>query len=138
MCKWMLPAAGPHRLDLVAGTARTGPPGLPPAPALPSPASLCLACFTLLLVAGSAAAATAGTTGGCPPGAGQNPLQVLAKGNNCSWTLERHTRSYNHLEGDVRLRRLYSANKFFLCIDKSGKVDGTRRKNYDDSKYTWH
>ncbi|CAG01371.1 unnamed protein product, partial [Tetraodon nigroviridis] len=46
----------------------------------------------------------------------------------------RHTRSYNHLEGDVRLRRLYSANKFFLCIDKTGKVDGTRRKNYPDSE----
>ena len=54
---------------------------------------------------------------------------------NCSWTLERHTRSYNHLEGDVRLRRLYSANKFFLCIDKGGKVDGTRRKNLADSKW---
>lgn len=58
---------------------------------------------------------------------------MLASGINCSWTLERHTRSYNHLEGDVRLRRLYSANKFFLCIDKTGKVDGTRRKNYADN-----
>lgn len=126
MCQWMLPTAA-LRPDLVAGTAHRGPPpGLPPT-SLPSPASLCLACFTLLLVAGSAA-------GGCPSGPGQNPLQVLAKGSNCSWTLERHTRSYNHLEGDVRLRRLYSANKFFLCIDKSGKVDGTRRKNYADSK----
>uniref|UniRef100_A0AAQ4QL78 Fibroblast growth factor n=1 Tax=Gasterosteus aculeatus aculeatus TaxID=481459 RepID=A0AAQ4QL78_GASAC len=82
-------------------------------PSLPSP-SLCLACFSLLLV-------TAGTApGACPPGAGREPLQV-------------HARSYNHLEGDVRLRRLYSANKFFLCIDKTGKVDGTRRKNYADS-----
>lgn len=95
---------------------------------LPTAASLCLACFTLLLV-------TAGTaTGACHPGVAHEPLQVLASGINCSWTLERHTRSYNHLEGDVRLRRLYSANKFFLCIDKSGKVDGTRRKNYPDSK----
>ncbi|KAG5275767.1 hypothetical protein AALO_G00124340 [Alosa alosa] len=127
MCTWMLPSASPLRPDLVVGTARTRPLGLPPVATLPSPVSLCLACFTLLLVAGSAAG------GGCPPVAGQNPLQVLAKGNNCSWTLERHTRSYNHLEGDVRLRRLYSANKFFLCIDKSGKVDGTRRKNYADS-----
>ncbi|XP_062412163.1 fibroblast growth factor 22 [Sardina pilchardus] len=135
MCTWMPPSSAaplPARPDLVAGAARPRrPPGLPlpPAPTLPSAASLCLACLTLLLAAGSAAAAG----GGCPTGAGQNPLQVLAKGNNCSWTLERHTRSYNHLEGDVRLRRLYSANKFFLCIDKSGKVDGTRRKNYADS-----
>ncbi|XP_046907118.1 LOW QUALITY PROTEIN: fibroblast growth factor 22 [Hypomesus transpacificus] len=45
----------------------------------------------------------------------------------------RRPRSYNHLEGDVRLRRLYSANRFFLCIDKAGKVDGTRRKNYAES-----
>ncbi|XP_062869136.1 fibroblast growth factor 22 [Trichomycterus rosablanca] len=70
---------------------------------------------------------------GCPSSLGHDPLHVLARSTNCSWTLERHTRSYNHLEGDVRLRRLYSANKFFLCIDKTGKVDGTRRKNYPDS-----
>ncbi|MBN3303182.1 FGF10 factor, partial [Amia calva] len=96
--------------------------------AAPSSASFCLACCALLLVAGTA-------LGGCPNGPGGNgrdPLRVL-EGANCSWTLERHTRSYNHLEGDVRLRRLYSANKFFLCIDKTGKVDGTRKKNYADS-----
>lgn len=93
---------------------------------LPSASSFILVCLTLFLV-------TAGT-GTCPPRAGHEPLQGLGSGTNCSWTLERHTRSYNHLEGDVRLRRLYSANKFFLCIDKTGKVDGTRRKNYADSK----
>ncbi|KAG7487995.1 hypothetical protein MATL_G00029610 [Megalops atlanticus] len=123
MCKWMPPIAG-LRPDLAVGTA---PAVLPP---FPSAASICLACFTLLLVAGTA-------LGGCPPGGagggGREPLRALAGGTNCSWTLERHTRSYNHLEGDVRLRRLYSANKFFLCIDKTGKVDGTRRKNYADS-----
>ncbi|PWA20756.1 hypothetical protein CCH79_00007305 [Gambusia affinis] len=91
----------------------------------PSASSFALVCLTLLLV-------TAGS-GACPPRAGHEPLQGLGSGTNCSWTLERHTRSYNHLEGDVRLRRLYSANKFFLCIDKTGKVDGTRRKNYADT-----
>ncbi|XP_034036156.1 fibroblast growth factor 22 [Thalassophryne amazonica] len=91
------------------------------------PASFYLICFILLMVNASTA------TGACPPGGGHKPLQILSGGINCSWTLERHTRSYNHLEGDVRLRRLYSANKFFLCIDKTGKVDGTRRKNYADS-----
>lgn len=147
MCKWMLPAVA-LRPDLEVGTAhrrehRSGLLLLPPrrprasapssAPSSPCPASLCLACITLFaLVAGAAGGCPSG--GGGSTGAGQNPLQVLAKGSNCSWTLERHTRSYNHLEGDVRLRRLYSANKFFLCIDKSGKVDGTRRKNYADSK----
>ncbi|XP_051549129.1 fibroblast growth factor 22-like [Myxocyprinus asiaticus] len=85
-----------------------------------------LACLSLIFLACSA-------LGGCPHALGHDPFHVLAQGTNCSWTLERHTRSYNHLEGDVRLRRLYSANKFFLCIDKTGKVDGTRRKNYADS-----
>lgn len=126
MCRWtptvahLYPEPALGTITTAAFTGRAFP--------LPSAASLCLACFTLLLV-------TAGTaTGACPPGLGHEPLQVLASGINCSWTLERHTRSYNHLEGDVRLRRLYSANKFFLCIDKTGKVDGTRRKNYADSK----
>ncbi|XP_056459282.1 fibroblast growth factor 22 [Gadus chalcogrammus] len=114
-------------------------PARAPAPGLPtsrrtsssssSSASVRLACLAVLLLSTGVAA------GGCPPpGVGaHNPLQALAGGVNCSWTLERHTRSYNHLEGDVRLRRLYSANKFFLCIDKGGKVDGTRRKNLADS-----
>ncbi|KAF3691072.1 Fibroblast growth factor 10 [Channa argus] len=125
MCRWtpsvidLFPEPALGTTTTTASAGRTLP--------LPNAASLCLACFTLLL-------ATAGTaTGACPPGVGHEPLQVLASGINCSWTLERHTRSYNHLEGDVRLRRLYSANKFFLCIDKTGKVDGTRRKNYADS-----
>ncbi|KAJ8383548.1 hypothetical protein AAFF_G00219280 [Aldrovandia affinis] len=130
MCKWTPSAAG-LRPDLAAGPA----PGGALLPALPgAAASVRLACFALLLAAG----ATLG--GDCPPGGvpgggggGREPLRALARGANCSWTLERHTRSYNHLEGDVRLRRLYSANKFFLCIDKTGKVDGTRRKNYADS-----
>ncbi|KAJ8374546.1 hypothetical protein SKAU_G00051260 [Synaphobranchus kaupii] len=123
MCTWTPPVAR-LRPDLASGTA---PASLPH---LPTDASARLACFALLLLAGTA-------LGGCPPGGpgggGREPLRALAAGANCSWTLERHTRSYNHLEGDVRLRRLYSANKFFLCIDKTGKVDGTRRKNYADS-----
>ncbi|XP_010869923.1 fibroblast growth factor 22 [Esox lucius] len=118
MCRWMPPIAG-LRPDLAAtGTAHAR------RPPLPSAASLCLACLTLFLVAGTA-------LGGCPPGVAHDPLQVLSRGVN--WTLERHARSYNYLEGDVRLRRLYSANKFFLYIDKTGKVDGTRRKNYAES-----
>ncbi|XP_015254188.1 fibroblast growth factor 22 [Cyprinodon tularosa] len=94
---------------------------------LPPASSFTLIWLSLLLFT------TGRATGACPPRAGHEPLQGVESGINCSWTLERHTRSYNHLEGDVRLRRLYSANKFFLCIDKSGKVDGTRRKNYADS-----
>lgn len=126
MCRWTAFAARfCPELALGTTTAATCLRQLVP---LPSAASLCLACLALLVV-------TAGTaTGACPPGVRHESLQGLASGINCSWTLERHTRSYNHLEGDVRLRRLYSANKFFLCIDKTGKVDGTRRKNYADSK----
>ncbi|XP_029110930.1 fibroblast growth factor 22 [Scleropages formosus] len=124
MCKWTPPAIGLHPNPAAAGTSAAVPPVLPRA------ASFRLACIALLLAAVSA-------LGGCPQGdpgdAGHKQLQGLVEAANCSWTLERHARSYNHLEGDVRLRHLYSANKFFLCIDKSGKVDGTRRKNYADS-----
>ncbi|CAI5787600.1 fibroblast growth factor 10 [Podarcis lilfordi] len=41
----------------------------------------------------------------------------------------RHVRSYNHLRGDVRWRKLYSYNKFFLRIEKNGNVSGTKREN---------
>ncbi|XP_060089394.1 fibroblast growth factor 22 [Heteronotia binoei] len=40
----------------------------------------------------------------------------------------RHARSYHHLEGDVRWRRLYSSTHFFLHIDSDGKVKGTHWK----------
>uniref|UniRef100_A0A672LCZ7 Fibroblast growth factor 22 n=1 Tax=Sinocyclocheilus grahami TaxID=75366 RepID=A0A672LCZ7_SINGR len=115
MCKWTPTTAGLHSDLTFAGSAL---------PSYPFP----LLCLSLLFLACS-------SLGGCPPALGHDPLHALTQGTNCSWTLERHTRSYNHLEGDVRLRRLYSANKFFLCIDKTGKVDGTRRKNYPDSVF---
>ncbi|XP_062452544.1 fibroblast growth factor 22 [Rhea pennata] len=38
----------------------------------------------------------------------------------------RPPRSYGHLEGDVRWRRLFSATRFFLRIDGGGSVEGTR------------
>lgn len=123
MCKWTAAVAA-HCADLTSiGPAHIGLPLLPGA--LP----VRLAYLSLLFFLASTAFAE------CPAGLGHDPLHVLTRSANCSWTLERHTRSYNHLEGDVRLRRLYSANKFFLCIDKTGKVDGTRRKNYPDSEY---
>ncbi|XP_060796525.1 fibroblast growth factor 22 [Neoarius graeffei] len=121
MCKWTAAVAA-HCADLTSiSPAHIGLPLLPGA--LP----VRLAYLSLLFFLASTAFAE------CPAGLGHDPLHVLTRSANCSWTLERHTRSYNHLEGDVRLRRLYSANKFFLCIDKTGKVDGTRRKNYPDS-----
>uniref|UniRef100_A0A3P9LX02 Fibroblast growth factor n=1 Tax=Oryzias latipes TaxID=8090 RepID=A0A3P9LX02_ORYLA len=41
----------------------------------------------------------------------------------------RHVRSYNHLEGDIRRRKLFSFHKFFLRIDMNGKVNGTKSKD---------
>ncbi|XP_046760639.1 fibroblast growth factor 22 isoform X3 [Gallus gallus] len=42
------------------------------------------------------------------------------------WSGRRPPRSYGHLEGDVRCRRLFSATRFFLSIDGGGGVEGTR------------
>ncbi|KAF3695552.1 Fibroblast growth factor 10 [Channa argus] len=41
----------------------------------------------------------------------------------------RHVRSYNHLQGDIRRRKLFSFQKFFLRIDKNGTVNGTKSKD---------
>ncbi|KAF0031395.1 hypothetical protein F2P81_015950 [Scophthalmus maximus] len=42
----------------------------------------------------------------------------------------RHVRSsYNHLQGDVRQRKLFSFQKFFLRIDKKGTVNGTKSED---------
>uniref|UniRef100_A0A8C7KBA4 Fibroblast growth factor n=1 Tax=Oncorhynchus kisutch TaxID=8019 RepID=A0A8C7KBA4_ONCKI len=42
--------------------------------------------------------------------------------------LGRHVRSYNHLQGDVRQRKLFSFQKFFLRIDTNGRVNGTKSR----------
>ncbi|NP_001039323.1 fibroblast growth factor 10b precursor [Danio rerio] len=44
-------------------------------------------------------------------------------------TSGRHARSYVHLQGDVRQRRLFSFQKFFLRIGKDGKVNGTKSED---------
>ncbi|NXG05585.1 FGF22 factor, partial [Sakesphorus luctuosus] len=41
---------------------------------------------------------------------------------------------YGHLEGDVRWRRLFSATRFFLCIDGGGGVEGTRWRDRPGSE----
>lgn len=41
----------------------------------------------------------------------------------------RHVRSYTHLQGDIRRRKLFSFQKFFLRIDRNGKVNGTKSKD---------
>uniref|UniRef100_A0A8D2JA69 FGF n=1 Tax=Varanus komodoensis TaxID=61221 RepID=A0A8D2JA69_VARKO len=45
----------------------------------------------------------------------------------------RSIRSYPHLRGDVRWRRLYSPNHFFLSIDDNGKVKGTYQRENTNS-----
>ncbi|XP_023376208.1 fibroblast growth factor 22 [Pteropus vampyrus] len=45
----------------------------------------------------------------------------------------RRPRSYPHLEGDVRWRRLFSSTHFFLRVDPSGRVQGTRWRHTPDS-----
>ncbi len=46
----------------------------------------------------------------------------------------RHVRSYSHLQGDIRRRKLFSFQKFFLRIDRNGKVNGTKSKDDPLSK----
>lgn len=49
----------------------------------------------------------------------------------------RHVRSsYNYLQGDVRRRKLFSYQKFFLRINKKGKVNGTKSEDDPYSKST--
>ncbi|XP_034852817.1 fibroblast growth factor 22 isoform X1 [Mirounga leonina] len=45
----------------------------------------------------------------------------------------RRPRSYPHLEGDVRWRRLLSSTHFFLRVDPGGRVQGTRWRHGADS-----
>ncbi|XP_044514611.1 fibroblast growth factor 22 [Gracilinanus agilis] len=45
----------------------------------------------------------------------------------------RRARSYHHLEGDVRWRRLYSSTHFFLHIGPNGRVEGTRQPHCPNS-----
>ncbi|XP_074893539.1 fibroblast growth factor 22 isoform X2 [Buteo buteo] len=62
---------------------------------------------------------------GTGPGPGPGPGQGAGAGST-AWGGRRPPRSYGHLEGDVRWRRLFSATRFFLRIDGGGGVEGTR------------
>uniref|UniRef100_A0A4W5K9K3 Fibroblast growth factor n=1 Tax=Hucho hucho TaxID=62062 RepID=A0A4W5K9K3_9TELE len=65
------------------------------------------------------------------PGVATRSAARLSRAANTSsdTVVGRHVRSYNHLQGDVRKRKLYSYQKFFLRIDKNGKVNGTKNKD---------
>ncbi|NXF31445.1 FGF7 factor, partial [Nyctibius bracteatus] len=62
--------------------------------------------------------------------------EQMATNVNCS-SPERHTRSYDYMEGgDVRVRRLFCRTQWYMRIDKRGKVKGTREanNNYSNKK----
>ncbi|XP_049668469.1 fibroblast growth factor 7 isoform X4 [Accipiter gentilis] len=61
--------------------------------------------------------------------------EQMATNVNCS-SPERHTRSYDYMEGgDVRVRRLFCRTQWYMRIDKRGKVKGTREANNNYSKH---
>lgn len=61
---------------------------------------------------------------------------LLARASGAAGTPNspRRPRSYPHLEGDVRWRRLFSSTHFFLRVDPSGRVQGTRWRHGADSE----
>ncbi|XP_073697349.1 fibroblast growth factor 10b [Garra rufa] len=56
-------------------------------------------------------------------------LRVANSSSASTSTSGRHVRSYVHLQGDVRQRKLFSFQKFFLRIGKDGRVNGTKSKD---------
>lgn len=61
--------------------------------------------------------------------------EQMATNANCS-SPERHTRSYDYMEGgDIRVRRLFCRTQWYLRIDKRGKVKGTQEMKNSYSKY---
>ncbi|XP_046901781.1 fibroblast growth factor 10a [Hypomesus transpacificus] len=89
------------------------------------PSSLLLLLFLLLLLC---PLPSAGSHSG--PGAAVPRLPRATNASSSAATVVgRHVRSsYNHLQGDVRKRKLISFYGFFLRIDKNGKVNGTKNR----------
>ncbi|XP_047426712.1 fibroblast growth factor 10a [Mugil cephalus] len=55
---------------------------------------------------------------------------VSSSSSSSAAVVGRHVRSsYKHLQGDVRRRKLFSYQKFFLRIDGEGKVNGTKSED---------
>ncbi|XP_035291519.1 fibroblast growth factor 10b [Anguilla anguilla] len=59
----------------------------------------------------------------------RRPRAANSTANSTAAAGGRHVRSYTHLQGDVRWRKLFSFQKFFLRIDKNGKVNGTKSRD---------
>lgn len=141
MCRWTVTQGAP--LACSSSSCFTPPSRL---------LSLTLVLLSLLLGASSTSSPSAREArhapGGMPPDSftprpTQTPLPHassarLPRATNASsaTVVGRHARSsYNHLQGDVRRRKLFSYQKFFLRIDKKGKVNGT--KSEDDPYSKW-
>lgn len=55
--------------------------------------------------------------------------EQMATNVNCS-SPERHTRSYDYMEGgNVRVRRLFCRTQWYIKIDKRGKIKGVQERN---------
>ncbi|XP_048846083.1 fibroblast growth factor 22-like [Brienomyrus brachyistius] len=89
----------------------------------PTYAPITLLCLLLLLRISTISGVLLGASVGHKP---------QGTAGHLSWAQGRQTRSYGHLEGETRLRRLYSATRFFLSIDTKGRVSGTRKNNHTD------
>ncbi|XP_008584780.1 PREDICTED: fibroblast growth factor 10 isoform X2 [Galeopterus variegatus] len=91
----------------------------------------CCCCFLLLFLVSSVPATCQAL--------GQGMVSPEATNSSSSFSSPssagRHVRSYNHLQGDVRWRKLFSFTKYFLKIEKNGKVSGTKKEN---CPYTCH
>uniref|UniRef100_A0A7M4G0C4 Fibroblast growth factor n=1 Tax=Crocodylus porosus TaxID=8502 RepID=A0A7M4G0C4_CROPO len=62
--------------------------------------------------------------------------EQMATNVNCS-SPERHTRSYDYMEGgDVRVRRLFCRTQWYMRIDERGKIKGTREANNNYNNFT--
>lgn len=92
----------------------------------PTYAPVTLLCLLLLLRISTNSGVLLGAS------VGHKPQGTAA---HLSWAQGRQARSYGHLEGETRLRRLYSATRFFLNIDSRGQVGGTRKNNHTDCEY---
>ncbi|XP_067296393.1 fibroblast growth factor 10b [Pseudorasbora parva] len=81
------------------------------------------ACWLVCVVYLLAVSVTCGSA--CPGQRAHNSSSASASTS----TSGRHVRSYVHLQGDVRQRKLFSFQKFFLRIGRDGTVNGTKRKD---------
>ncbi|KAG5272044.1 hypothetical protein AALO_G00161040 [Alosa alosa] len=92
-----------------------------------SSSSSCVLLLLLLFLALSALPAASCHDGHRSTRSPRSPDNHNSSGaSSATAVVGRHVRSYDHLQGDVRKRKLFSYQKFFLRIDKNGKVNGTK------------